>query len=79
MNPPNPSFLYFCSISIYSYLECKYTNFSPSQATLWETLFGRGLPYRFHIFSCQIQLVGSVVNQHFEVVEEVVAYHTFGA
>ncbi len=28
---------------------------------------------------CQIQLVGSVVNQHFEVVEEVVAYHAFGA
>ena len=33
MNPPNPYFLYFCSISIYSYFECKYTIFSPSQAT----------------------------------------------
>lgn len=31
------------------------------------------------IFSCQIQLAASVVNQHFEVVEEVVAYHALGA
>lgn len=73
---PEPYFLYF--YSRWYLIRVQIYNFSPSQAFLGNSFRTRLIP-RLHTISCQIQLAASVVNQHFEVVEEVVAYHAFGA